>query len=77
MVLVLALSLVAQGLMARCVATREITNGLRLKDITTALGAVYGLLIAVPLVLSGIASMRARRRGRSWFVQLCAGWARW
>ena len=69
MVLVLALSLVAQGLMADVLGNPEITNGLRLSSITTALGAFYGLLIAVPLVLNGIASMRARRRGRSWFVQ--------
>jgi putative ABC transport system permease protein len=70
MVLVLALSLVAQGLLAGVLGNPEITSGLRLKDITTGLGAFYGLLIAVPLVLNGYLSMRERRRGRSWLLQL-------
>jgi putative ABC transport system permease protein len=70
MVLVLALSLVAQGLLAGVLGNPEIASGLRLKDITGGLGAFYGLLIAVPLVMSGIASMRERRRGRSWFLQV-------
>jgi putative ABC transport system permease protein len=70
MVLVLALSLVAQGLLAGVLKDPEISSGLRLKSITAGLGAFYGLLIAVPLVLTGIASMRARRRGRSWLLQV-------
>jgi putative ABC transport system permease protein len=48
----------------------EISSGLRLKSITAGLGAFYGLLIAVPLVLNGFASMRARRRGRNWLLQV-------
>ena len=70
MVLVLALSLVAQGLLADVLKDPEIASGLRLTSITTGLGAFYGLLIAVPLVLNGLASMRERRRGRSWPLQV-------
>jgi putative ABC transport system permease protein len=69
MVLVLALSLVAQGLIAGLLSDVKITDGLMLNMITAALGAFYGLLIAVPLVLNGFFSMRARRRGRSWLLQ--------
>ncbi len=69
MVLVLALSLVAQGLIADLLSDVEISDGLTLNAITAGLGAFYGLLIAVPLVLNGFVSMRARRRGRSWFLQ--------
>ena len=64
-VLIMALSLVAQGLLAGLLGDAEI-SGVRVTTLTTALGAVYGVLIAVPLVLGDIQSMRRRRRGRSW-----------
>lgn len=64
-VLIMALSLVAQGLLAGLLGDAEI-SGVRVTTLTTALGAVYGVLIAVPLVLGDIQSMRRRRRSRSW-----------
>jgi len=66
-VLIMALSLVAQGLLADLLGDAEIA-GVRMSTLTTGLGAIYGLLIAVPLVLGDIQSMRRRRRGRSWLL---------
>lgn len=60
-VLVMALSLMAQGLMG------DLLDGIPYLDtITPAIGAACGLLIALPLVLSDYLSMRRRRRGRRW-----------
>ncbi len=68
--LVLALSLVAQGLMGEMLDDVELNEALDLQTITTGLGAAYGLVIALAAVISGILSMRERRRGRSWLLHL-------
>jgi ABC-type antimicrobial peptide transport system permease subunit len=67
-VLVMALSLVAQGLMG------DLLDGIsNLHTITTAIGAACGVLIAVPLVVADYLSMRRRQRGRSWLPHIL-GW---
>jgi len=64
-VLIMVLSLVAQGLMG------DLLNDLKNLDmIMTGIGAGYGLLIALALILSDFLSMRRRRRGRSWLLHL-------
>lgn len=68
--LILALSLVAQGLLAGMLNDAELGNDLSLKNVTAIIGAGYGLVIALAAVISGVRSMRARRRGRSWLVRV-------
>ncbi|HML20902.1 MAG TPA: ABC transporter permease [Aggregatilinea sp.] len=66
--LVMALSLVAQGLMG------DLLDGITyLHTITTAIGAVCGALIALSLVMTDYLSMRGRRRGRHWLTHFL-GW---
>ena len=66
--LVMALSVVAQELLASLLSDVELA-GVKMRTITTALGAFYGVLIAVPLTLGDIQSMRRRRHGRSWLLR--------
>ncbi|WP_119071432.1 ABC transporter permease [Aggregatilinea lenta] len=67
-VLVMALSLVAQGLMG------DLLDGIpHLHTITMAIGAACGALIAIPLIASDYLSMRGRRRGRRWLPHVL-GW---
>jgi putative ABC transport system permease protein len=67
-VLVMALSLMAQGLMG------DLLDGIPyLHSITTVIGVAYGVLMAVPLVLGDYLSMRGRRRRRSWLLHVL-GW---
>jgi ABC-type antimicrobial peptide transport system permease subunit len=68
--LILALSLVAQGLMVDLLNDVDVADDLPLNVITAGLGALYGLIIAVPMVLGDFLSMRERRRGRSWFLHV-------
>jgi putative ABC transport system permease protein len=62
--LVLALSAVAQGLLGDLLA--DVPS---LDVITPTIGAVYGLAMALPLVLNDYLSMRERRRGRRWLLR--------
>jgi putative ABC transport system permease protein len=63
--LVMALSLVAQGLLG------DLLSGVdSVRQIATGIGAGYGLLIAVPLILGDILSLRRRRRGWKWVWHL-------
>ncbi len=67
--LILALSLVAQGLLAGMLNDVDLGGGFTLQYLTAGIGAGYGLVIALATVISGIRSMQTRRRGRSWLVR--------
>lgn len=62
--LVMALSLVAQGLLG------DLLDSIKnLEMITTGTGTAYGVLIAVPLVIGDLLALR-RRRGRRWLLHV-------
>ena len=69
----MALSLVAQGLLAGLLGDAEV-SGVRVTTLTTALGAVYGVLIAVPLVLGDINRCVAGGAVEAGRCTPCCGW---
>ncbi len=61
--LVMSLSIVAQSILG------DLLEGIKSLDvITIGVGAAYGVLMAIPLVVGDFLSMRRRRRGRSWLL---------
>ena len=74
--LILALSLVAQGLMGEMLDdVGTDTRRCDLQTITAGLGAVYGLVIALAVVIGGI-SLHARAAARAQLAAYicCTGW---
>lgn len=68
--LILAISLVVQGLMGTMLDDVTITGGINLRQIAQAIGAIYGLMVGIAVSLNGILSLRERRRGRNWFLHM-------
>jgi ABC-type antimicrobial peptide transport system permease subunit len=67
--LILALSLVAQGMLLDLLD--DVYFGeVSLKSITTMLGAGYGVTIAVPVLVGGLLSLRSRRGRRKWLLRV-------
>ncbi|MBN1563679.1 MAG: FtsX-like permease family protein [Anaerolineae bacterium] len=65
--LIMALSLVAQGLIGNLLDFE--VQGEPVTTYTAILGGFFGALIAVPVIAGGILDMRRRRRGRSWALK--------
>ncbi|MBI5957269.1 MAG: FtsX-like permease family protein, partial [Chloroflexi bacterium] len=63
--LIALMSLLAQQLMGDLLKDVPSIN-----EIVTGIGAAFGLLMALPIILGDFLSMRARRRGRSWLLHL-------
>ena len=61
-IVLLALSLVAQGFIGELLG---IEGG-----VTGANGAILGFLLAIPIIIGGVLSMAAARRGRSWALRI-------
>jgi len=66
--LVLALSLVAQGLLGGLLDDVSLGGGLRVTTLSQAAGAACGLAIALAVIIGGVRSLHQRRRGRSWLL---------
>jgi predicted lysophospholipase L1 biosynthesis ABC-type transport system permease subunit len=67
--LILALSLVAQGLLLDLLDD-VMLGEMSLKSVTRLIGAGYGVLIAVPVVIGGLLSLRERRGRRNWLLRV-------
>ncbi|MCD4686067.1 MAG: ABC transporter permease [Anaerolineae bacterium] len=71
--LILALSMVAQGLLGTMLhVDLEIPGSdesIKLQYITAGIGVVYGFVMVFPTILADWLDIRARRRGRSWLLR--------